>query len=70
MHTNVYTENLVKRNKVGALGLDNCRRGEVHREFWWGNLRQGDHLEDPGVDGRITIKMDLQEGGWRVHGLV
>jgi hypothetical protein len=29
-------------------------RGEVHTGFWWGNLRDGDHLEDP--DGRIKIK--------------
>jgi hypothetical protein len=27
--------------------------GEVHTGFWWGNLREKDHLEDPGVDGRI-----------------
>jgi hypothetical protein len=29
-----------------------------------GDLREGDHLEDPGVDGDDDIKMDLQEVGW------
>ena len=24
--------------------------GEVHTGFWWGNLRERDHLEDLGVD--------------------
>jgi hypothetical protein len=32
-------------------------RGEGRREvltiFCWGNVRVSDHLEDPGVDGRI-----------------
>jgi len=23
---------------------------------WWGNLRERDHLGDPGVDGRIIIR--------------
>jgi hypothetical protein len=27
-------------------------RGEVHTGFWWGDLRERYHLEDPGVDGR------------------
>ena len=25
-------------------------------EFWWGNLRERDYFEDPGVDGRITLR--------------
>jgi len=31
--------------------------GEVYTEFWWGNLREIDHLEDPGVDGRIILRL-------------
>ena len=32
------------------------RRGEEYTRFWWGNLRERDHLEDPGVDGRIILR--------------
>jgi len=24
--------------------------------FWWGNLRERDHLGEPGVDGRIILR--------------
>jgi hypothetical protein len=28
----------------------------LHTAFWWGNLREREHLEDPDVDGRIILK--------------
>jgi len=31
-------------------------RGDVYTGFWWGNLRERDHLEYPGVDGRIILR--------------
>jgi hypothetical protein len=31
-------------------------REEVYTGFWWGNLRERDSLEDPGVDGRIILR--------------
>jgi hypothetical protein len=43
----------------GACSTYGERRGEVYTGFWWGNTRERDHLEDPGLDGRII--MSLQE---------
>jgi len=31
-------------------------RGDVHTGFWWGDLRERNHLEDLRVDGRIIWK--------------
>jgi hypothetical protein len=42
-------------------------RGEVHTGFWCGDLREGDHWEDPGVDGRIILKWIFKKwdgGAW------
>ena len=26
---------------------------EMHSEIWWGNLKEGDHLEELGINGCI-----------------
>jgi len=30
--------------------------GEASTGFWWGNLKESDHLGDPGVDDRIILR--------------
>jgi len=32
-------------------------RGEACTGFWWGNVKERDHLEDPGIDGRIMLSV-------------
>jgi hypothetical protein len=29
--------------------------------FWWGNLRERDHLESPGADGRIILRWIMRK---------
>jgi len=33
----------------------------VYTGFWWGSLREKDHLEDPGVDGRKILRWIFRE---------
>jgi hypothetical protein len=39
------------KNDVGGV----CRMYGVEERFWWGNMRERDHLEDPDVDGKIIL---------------
>jgi hypothetical protein len=40
----------------------------VHRGFRWGNLTEGYHWEDPGVEGKIILKWIFEK--WlEEHGL-
>ena len=36
---------------------------EVHTEFWWGHLKEGDHLEDLDMHGKMIQKRILKESG-------
>jgi len=41
----------------------------VYTGFWWGNLRERDHLEGPGLDGRIILRWIFRKwyvGVWTV----
>jgi hypothetical protein len=38
----------------------------VYTAFWWENLRERDHLGDPGVNGRIILRLkyDVEDMDW------
>ena len=35
-------------------------KAEVYAGFWWGNMRERDHLEDLGLDGMIILKCNFR----------
>jgi hypothetical protein len=48
---------LVKLRRIRwALHVARMGRNEVYIGFWWGNVRERDHLRDPGIDGRIISR--------------
>jgi hypothetical protein len=48
-----YSGDQIEKNEMdGTYSTYGERRG-VYR---WGNLRERDHLEDPGLDGRVILK--------------
>jgi hypothetical protein len=49
---NIYTYNQMRwAGHVAHIGERKAYAG-----FWWGNLRERNHLGDPGVDGRIILR--------------
>jgi hypothetical protein len=52
-------------NEMG--GTCSTYGGELSTGFWWGNLRERDHLGDPGIDERIILKWVFRKwnvGAW------
>jgi len=39
--------------------------GGQYTGFWWGNLRERDHLEDPGIDRRMILRWNFRK--WDVR---
>jgi hypothetical protein len=35
----------------------------MHTKFWLKNLKEGDHIEDLGIDGRVILKWILAKLG-------
>jgi len=62
VHCSPNTVRVTKSRRMGRAGHFTRIGGEqVYTGFWWGNLRERDHLGGPGRIWEDTIKLDLQE---------
>jgi len=41
---------VIKSRRMRWMGHVECYGREVHKGFWWGNLKERDHLDDLGID--------------------
>jgi len=48
---------VIKSRRMSWVGhVARMEREDAYTGFWWGNLREPGHLEDPRVDGRIILR--------------
>jgi hypothetical protein len=58
--TKYYSGDQITKNEMGR-ACNTYGGEEVHREFWWENLKEGDHLKYPGVARRIILKLIFEK---------
>jgi hypothetical protein len=65
--------NIIRVIKLGRMrwaGYVTCMgKREVHIGFCWGDLREGDHVVDPGINGRVILKWIFKTWGGAWTGL-
>jgi hypothetical protein len=71
LHETYCLPDIALRDRIGKNDMSHVReKGQLNTGFWWETLFEGDHLEDPNVDGRITLKWRLNKWHWKGRELV
>jgi len=53
--TKYYSGDQIEQNEMGC-AYNTYGTVEVYTGLWWGNLRERDHSEDPGIEGRTVLR--------------
>ena len=56
MLSKYFSSDQIEENELGGACSMFWGTGEVYTKFWWGNLSERDHLENPGLDGSTILK--------------
>jgi hypothetical protein len=51
----------IKKNYMGGACSTCGKIGDLHKGFWWEDMRERCHMEDLGVDGRIILKWTFKK---------
>jgi len=62
--TKYYSDRQSEKNDVRGTCSTNGGKERFRHFFWWETLREKYHLEDPGVDGRIILRLIFRK--WSV----
>jgi hypothetical protein len=55
---------MIKSRRIRwAVHVADMGTGKVHGGFWWREPREGDYLEDPSLNERITLKWIFKKWG-------
>jgi hypothetical protein len=56
-----YQGQQIKENEMGRACAYGGGGREMHSGFWWGILKERDHLEDLDIDGRIKLTLIIKK---------
>jgi hypothetical protein len=46
----------IEKNEMGGGNVARMGEREMPAGFWWGNRKEGDHVGEVGIDGRIIFR--------------
>jgi hypothetical protein len=70
LHSSLNIVQVIKSRRmklVGHVARMEERKVETYTGFWWGNLRERNHLVDPDLDGRIILRWMFRKQGVEIE---